>query len=263
MSQTRARQLTDNMANKRPVEEILSGLMPSKSKDDYEKAWKQFILFTEKEGEKPTESDYIQYFDFLHNVKNYAASTLWKTYSMLNYMHQRFYNEKLQTLTAQLTQLVKTYNDDYQRKCAEVFTYEEINRFLNTDEINSEPYWVLRKALVVIALAGGLRCAEVTDLQFSDFKDRGDSYSFEIKRKKQVGEKKSTLFIVPSHHYQYIKAYTDGLRQTLGNEACQGRLFKGTPKNPMTQKSRYVNQSTGKNTIGHVGIDVATYLEVR
>ena len=60
MSQTCGRQLTDNTANKRPVEEILSGLMPSKSKDDYEKAWKQFILFTEKEGEKPTESDYIQ-----------------------------------------------------------------------------------------------------------------------------------------------------------------------------------------------------------
>ena len=70
------------------------------------------------------------------------------------------------------------------------------------------------------------------------------------------------LFIVPSHHYQYIKAYTDGLRLTLGNEACQGRLFKGTPKNPTTQKSRYVNQSMGKNTIGHVGIDVATYLKL-
>ena len=43
--------------NKRPVEEILSETLPTKSKGEYIKAWKAFREYLGHEN-KPTDSDY-------------------------------------------------------------------------------------------------------------------------------------------------------------------------------------------------------------
>ena len=143
---------------KRPIAEIMENSMPNKSKDEYTKTWKAFLEFV-GEDRKPTEDEYLQYFDHLHEIREYAASTLWKMYSMLNYMHQRNYNESLQLLTPKLTQLMKSYNVTYQRKVASVFTKEEIDTFLNMKELDEDPFWIMRKAVVVVYLSGGLRSA--------------------------------------------------------------------------------------------------------
>ena len=58
------------MATKRSVEDILDDSLPGPSKEMYQKKFKQFIEFI-GEDRRPTETDYLQYFDHLH---------LWQTY---------------------------------------------------------------------------------------------------------------------------------------------------------------------------------------
>ena len=96
---------------KRNINEILDDSLPTASKEIYHKKWIQFMDFI-GEFRRPTETDYLQYFDQLHSVKNQKASTIWSTYSCLNSIHQREFSEKLQCYP-RITQLLKTYNNTY------------------------------------------------------------------------------------------------------------------------------------------------------
>ena len=84
---------------------------------------------------------------------------------MLNAMSQREFGEKLQ-IYPRVTQLLKSYNTDYVRKVASFFDKKDIESFLTFDE--NSPYFLVRKAAVVIALSGGLRTAELRDLSFEN-----------------------------------------------------------------------------------------------
>ena len=103
---------------------------------------------------RPTEEDYLQYFDYLHTEKKQEASSIWAIYSSLNSIHQREFAEKLQVYP-RVTQLLKRYNDTYVRKVAKVFEVEQIDDFFRM-ELNTA-YWIVRKAVVAIAICGGLR----------------------------------------------------------------------------------------------------------
>ena len=47
------------MANKRNVSEILDDSLPDVSKDIYNKAWREFVNFSDIGDKKPTEKDYL------------------------------------------------------------------------------------------------------------------------------------------------------------------------------------------------------------
>ena len=123
---------------------------------------------------KPEESDYLQYFDYLHNVKGLKASTLWSIYSMLNAIHQREYGARLQNIFPRLTQLLKTYNSTYERKVASVFQKKDIDEYLSIKE--TTPYVLVRKAIVAIAISGGLRTSELRALNVDDLVHNGETY---------------------------------------------------------------------------------------
>ena len=80
---------------KRKIDEILNESLPEASKELYQKKWLQFMEFM-GEFRQPMETDYLQYFDYLHNEKKQKASTIWSTYSSLNSIHQRDVAEILQ-----------------------------------------------------------------------------------------------------------------------------------------------------------------------
>ena len=80
---------------KRNVDDILKDSLPTQSKDIYVKKWREFLDFI-GDKEKPDETDFMQYFDNLHNNRKFKASSIWSTYSMLNSMFQREFGEKLQ-----------------------------------------------------------------------------------------------------------------------------------------------------------------------
>ena len=82
--------------SKRKIEDIIEESLPQTSKDIYLKAWKDFMEYTQSDGQ-PSEDDYIQYFDYLHRPpKNMKASSLWSLYSKLNSVSQMKYRFKLQ-----------------------------------------------------------------------------------------------------------------------------------------------------------------------
>ena len=64
------------MATKRSIDVILDDTLPQESKESYQKAWGEFINYVGEER-KPVETDFLQYFDFLHTQRKQKASTLW------------------------------------------------------------------------------------------------------------------------------------------------------------------------------------------
>ena len=70
---------------KRSAKDILEKLNPIKSSKRYEDSWSKFIEYTGSVPEKLIEDVFIQYFDYLRKEKQFASSTLWSEYSMLNY----------------------------------------------------------------------------------------------------------------------------------------------------------------------------------
>ena len=235
---------------KRGVDEILNETIPKNSKELYVKRWLDFMDFMGAPSRRPNEDDYLQYFDFLHNEKK--ASSIWSIYSSLNSIHQREFGEKLQVYP-RVTQLLKTYNSTYKRKVASVFEGHHIDTFFQMELITA--YWVVRKAVVAVAICGGLRCAEVRDIEFSDVIQKENEYEILVVRKKQRGEVKKSKFIVPQPFYLHLATYLSAVRGALGDDVS-GPLIKGAPK------LTFVNQAMGKNYLSNIGKDVALVLNL-
>lgn len=240
---------------RRDVDEILLGTLPNNSQELYSKRWGEFIIFI-GEQRNPEETDFLQYFNSLRNNKKYKASTLWTIYSMLNSVYQKYYGKKLQNWP-RITQLLKSYNDGYERKVASVFRMKDINDYLNIDD--SSPFILVRKAIIAIAISGGLRTAEVRDLSFSDVVQNEETYTVKLLRKKQRGEKKKSSFIVPASFSSHIKNYLLAVSAVLPE--LSGPLIKGTPTNK-DNISRFVNQPMGINKLYSIGKDVALKLQL-
>ena len=244
------------MANKRKIDEILNDTLPGPSRDLYNKKWQEFKHFV-GEKSKPEEGDYLQYFDHLHTEKKFKASTLWSTYSMLNSIHQREFGEKLQ-MFPRVTQLLKSYNAEYERKVASVFDKKSVDEYLSLTE--NTPYILVRKAVIAISLSGGLRTAELRELSFSDVVKKGDIYEVTLERKKQNGEKKRSMFVIPSSLAVHVTNYFLAVSAALGD--VSGPPIKGTPICKSTKMSKIVNQHMGKNMLYSIGKNVATRLGI-
>ena len=245
---------------KRPVTDIMNDTMlPKKSKTVYEKAWQDFKTYV---GDKsPEEEDFLQYFDYLHTERNLKSSTLWTTYSQLNTKYQIECNKKLQDYP-RIQQLLKRYEDGYVRKVASVLTKEELDRFLK--EADDEPYLLVRKTVAVLAVCGGLRCQEVRDIRRMDVKKVENRYEVRLVRRKQRGEEKSSLFIVPDGIMadilgRYLNKTNAKLQMKLNGESP---LILGCPKNRNKDEHAFVNQPMGKNYLYNIGKDIARYLNL-
>ena len=139
---------------------------------------------------------------------------------------------------------------------ASVFDKKEIEDYLNLPE--NTPFVLLRKAIIVISLSGGLRTSELRELDLADIVQKGDVYEVNLQRKKQHGEKKKSMFIIPSSLASHVTNYLLALSATLGDVA--GPLIKGTPVCKTTKTSKFVKQPMGKNLLYGIGKDVATKL---
>jgi len=147
---------------KRSVNEILEQINPLKSAKRYEESWSKFIKFNNGiVPEKLHEDIFIQYFDYLRNEKQYASSTLWSVYSIINHKVQIMYGQKLQTMP-RLTIQLKSYEAGYKRKTSSIFSLSDIKIFLETAP--NDNTFLHQKAVSVIAFSGGLRCADLVTI---------------------------------------------------------------------------------------------------
>ena len=243
---------------KRSVDALLSDSIPSKSRSTYEKAWKEFAEFVDKPNEKPNEEDFLQFFDYLKTEKNFVASSIWAIYSRLNAMFQLKHGDKLQ-IYPRVTQLLKSYEENYQRSVASTFTKDQLSTFLENEELCT-PYWITRKVIAVLMISGGLRMQELKNLNFGDLVKKNDCYEVKFKRLKQRGEKNDGKFIVNADMSRHITKYLCDLKLQFGDEV-KGQFIKGTPLK-QNGTSTFVNQNMGKNTLCDIGKDIAKALNL-
>lgn len=205
---------------KRSANEILAGVNPVKSSKRYDTTWNQFKEFINKEDE-PGEDDFIQYFDHLKQTKGYASSSIWSFYSMINHKFQMLYGKKLQKFP-RITHLLKSYEVGYERISSNFFSKEQLLTFLETAPNTGE--FIHIKAAVVIGYCGGLRSADlininVEDCEFNETTGVWISYTVS----KQRGEKIVNKFNVPLDYCEYLEKHDNELFRCSANK---GRLFK-------------------------------------
>ena len=135
----------------------------------YKRAWlrfrNHFQCSDEFENRMPSEMEFSTYFRYLRQEKLHSSSSLWTIFSMVNSICKRKYGIPLQTYPS-LISLIKSYDVDIKKK-ANFFTKEDIAEFVRNESL-SDAYWLVRKALVVIAYFGGLRHAEVMSLSLEN-----------------------------------------------------------------------------------------------
>ena len=165
------------------------------------------------------------------------------------------FNQKLQ-IYPRLTQLLKSYNENYSRKVSKVFEKSQIYDYLSMQD--DSPFHIVRRAVVSIAISGGLRSSEMRMLTFKDVILKGDVYEITLLRKKQNGEKKTSMFIVPASLAVHITNYIKTLTAVIGEPS--GAFVKGTPIKKCSGISKFVDQPMGKNMLYLFGKDVAISL---
>ena len=110
---------------KRTMDEILKDVLPKKSSNTYVKAWNDFETCTGRK-EKYEEEDFIVYFDYLRNHKEYKTSTMWKCFSLLNETYKLRNGCRLQNKFHRMYMILKSYNSCYERKSVLIFTHDSI-----------------------------------------------------------------------------------------------------------------------------------------
>ena len=204
-----------------------------KSAKAYFKAWEMFVEFHDGKENGFIEDDFGRFFKFMGEVREYSPSTIWKVYSMLNHMFQMKFNEGLKQWP-KLTKLVQSYEAGYVRKCANTFEPDQVYDFLDRTDLDS-PYWLVRKAIVAIAVAGGHRCIEIRDLQMENvtYCSKDDCYIVVFNRAKQCHkEMKKSCYMIPfsksgRNWGSYVKKYLDRLARDLPKEdLTHGDFFR-------------------------------------
>jgi len=240
---------------KRSAAEILEKINPIKSTKRYEDTWNKFIKYTGCLPDKLCEEIFIQYFDYLRNEKQFASSTLWTEYSMLNYKVKILYGQKLQMMP-RLTMQLKSYEAGYQRKTSSIFTMSHINKFL--ESAPNDNSFLHKKAISVISICGGLRCADLVTITCNDLLfDVTTGYWIKYTVSKQINFI-TNKFNVPLNYSQYITNYCNRLREL---KIYESRLWK-TYRTRRDGSSYYTSQPMGIHILGKIPIEIAKYLQL-
>ena len=234
-------------------QEALQGVKEG-SRGNYSKQWQLFLDFSKDpnmyEDRMPTEKEMIDYFNHLRLTLNRASSTLWNIYSILNSVIKGKYGKKLQIYT-RLTSIIKSYDIDTKKK-AKIFTYEEFEKFIETGM--DDPYWLVRKVLVIISYFGGLRLTEAMNIKLEKIVCKDDIMTVKHERAKQRSDKKETGFLIPGKFSKIVEKYMNAIKEEIGK--VEGRVFWTGRGN------KFINQPLGKNSVSNVGHDVAVLLNL-
>jgi len=232
-----------------------------KSRSFYAKSWESFLDFycdrkEEFESRAPSEEEVIDYFTHLRIDLKRASSSLWTVYSMLNAFFKGKYEKPLQQY-ANLTVLMKSYDTDV-KQTATLFSLDQIEQFLTKEGLNS-PYWMMRKAVVLLAYFGGLKVIELADLKIENItSDSVNGILVKFKRSNEKSSKRETLFRIPRitengfNYAQYVDSYLYAIKTQISK--VSGRVFwRGS-------NDVFVNQPVGRNMLSGIPHQMAEIL---
>ena len=96
--------------------------------------------------------------------------------------------------------LFQIYSKQDEVKKASLFTSEDIDKFLFDKNIIPQwqsRYWLVRRAYVVVAYFGGLRCMEMHNIDLEDLEQSPEGFHVTINRTKQGGKSSQSKFMIP------------------------------------------------------------------
>lgn len=238
---------------KRQAEDIFHDVLSNrKSNSSYEIEWSRFLHYSNL-SPKPhpgdiTEDMLIEYLDFLHTKLQLAPTTVWSSFSKINTCYQDIGGKKLQDLYPRLTKVMKRYQEGYIPKRAQVFTGEQIRKYLDESPNNGKNS--LMKVVVCFGMYGGLRCAELIKIDYSDItlRENGAWVTYSVAKIKGSFHK-TNQFVVPNGDDKFVIQYMNQIDK-------EGRLFK------TFNGKKFSKQPMGIRTICKVPQSVAAFLNI-
>jgi hypothetical protein len=261
--------------------DLMSDSYPAKSKFVYLKAYKQLEKFLKSRNQWepntcPTDLQVLNYFYHLRHDLKFAPTTLWSLYARINAVMKRLYGVSLNSYT-RVGDVLKSYDSGHVVKKAGVFTPQQIEDFVSDPQLNSK-YWLVRKVVCLVGYYGGFRNKELKSLKFENCELDSMGYWFTFQRAKQRGRLEETSICIPRRQPDWVPVVSDSSRVGLdfdpaslidlylaevqadllcSVEELKGDFFRATHG---MKGQKFTRLSLGKNTIGRVGVQVATEL---
>ncbi len=261
--------------------DLMSDSYPAKSKLVYMKAYKLFEKFLKAQNQWepntcPTDLHVLNYFHYLRHDLKWALTTLWSTYARINAVTKRLFGVSLNSYS-RVADVLKSYDSGHVVKKAGVFTPQQIEDFVTDPQLSSK-YWLVRKVVCLVGYYGGFRNIELKNLKFENLDCDQMGYWFEFSRAKQRGRVEQTSICIPRRQPDWVPVLSDSTRAGVdfdpaslidlylqevqadllcSRDELKGDFFRATHG---MKGQKFTRLSLGKNTIGKVGVQVATEL---
>ncbi|XP_031332906.1 uncharacterized protein LOC116163191 [Photinus pyralis] len=234
------------------VEEValaaVENLLPTKSKDIYDKACRKFIDWCKQKNAKTySEHVLLAYFSELKSKENKKCSTLWSTYSMiksiLNVKHGVDISKYLK-----LRAFLKRQNEGHIPKKSKVFTKNEFDAFINNAPDND---YLGMKIALIIGIAGACRCDEIVKMKTEDIEDLGSLLHIQIPDSKT--NKTRSFTVIGAHYIGIYRKYVNVRPANMNNSRFFLKFAKGKCHRAVM----------GIHFIGEICRKVASYLNLK
>lgn len=249
---------SDSSASSAKSSSSSNRLRPQRSAAQYKRAWEEFMEYIKRTGSyaangrrAPKESEYWNYLSYLKKEKGYAPSSLWTTFSKLNNGHMSKFNERLQDRYPRLVQRLKNESKGHAMRKAKVFTRDQLVTYMTLQCTTFAEQQ--ERALTSVAFYGGLRCAELREVNIEDITEvkspegvpQGLRVSF--KRKKTEAEQADRSFLIPELPHQDSNCFSSSVRLHLNNLRSQQITSGPLARRALTEK-KFSVAVFGKNT---------------
>lgn len=219
-------------------------LLPEKSKERYNQAYEDFIKWCATKDVSTITEDVLLVF-FMEKSKKVSPSTLWSEYSMLKLTISLNKNQDISKFS-RLKAFIKRKNDGYQPRKSQVFTKEDISKFLleAPDEI-----YLMKKVVAIFGVAGACRTDEIYNLKIKDVEYKNCVMLVQILSTKNNVQRRFVVtedWVTPVNRYMQLRP----------KKAQDERFFY------RYERGRCVNQVVGKHTISKIPYEIAKFLKI-
>ena len=228
-----------------------------KSMAIYNKWQERFSKFVNDNNREENLESIYAFFDKMS--ESYAASTLWQAYSCLNKFYTTYKGWNSFNDHPFLKHFLKKLEKESTKKKSLVLSKEDLFKFIETAPSDNLKFLV-RKAVAIIGYFGGLRCAELANLNFSTIEIKSESISVFIRSSKTDPHGKSNFYFtipkvsesVDTCPFNLIKMYVNAVSDK------SGRFFK----NFNVKSKSFSCQPMGRNTIAGIPKFMANFLDL-
>ena len=215
------------------------------------------------DSRRPTEEELREYFLNMRTVRGCASTTIWTNFSMVNSVCKNKYSFDIKSLPRIVT-LLKSFEGAPKKKAA-IFTAEELRAFCEAPELEGG-YWLVRKAVVILAYFGGLRLVEALNLVLEKIDNKKDgSIRVRHSRSKQRTDQQGTKYDVPKMKDAASKGedgfdWASVLREYLTMVKEELGIFSGRVFYTGKKDGHLTRQVMGRNMLSEVPHMVAEFL---